>query len=868
MLAFVLLSLYAWFDWKTLKTDDFTVIYKKEYHWEALYALQNLEYYKDSVQAITGTDGRNLPVVIEDVGALSNGFADPLLHNIHVFTRAPDFASRMEGIENWYRAVTVHEYAHTLHLSRAEGLSKILANVFGSLFKPNIYSPGWITEGITVYCESQMTPYEGRLNDGFFDSYIGERVRLDAMPSIVEATNTPVDFPLGSYYLYGGEFFGFLAQTYGEEKFAEFFTRYGSCLWAPLSAVLPATGLDIAARRTYGKSFPALFNEWHEYAARQYVDWRTAGMQITHHGWYMYSLLAQDGKLYYVRYRPVKVDGFDQRKRVQLVQFDPGLDEERVLASLNSAITTPLRVHENKLYYTTPQLARGYANVYYHGFGVVANLHERDILEGHDRIMLTDDIRGFCVLPDGSILYSRDKTHGFGSQLWLFNEKENRMLFETELLVGELDANGKYVAAVARHDFENWNIYLLDLQNQELEPVVATPWIEGSIDLVAERLLFTANYEKIYAVHMCDLETGEIYQLTSNGYADHGVVMDSTLYFMGIHKDGYDLYRTVYKPRAIEPISNFLLVNPDFEGIAVDVTEGGYGDVLKTLVPAVHVPVLLPMEADLGAWAYGLVLLGGDATHENLYGGFLGREISDDDLIFNLLWQSRFFSLLDISFFYDYKDSFEYNIAFPAFINLEHGFSHLTLFLDGRIWDGLQRKEFLPGFALGFEYPYTTLSASFVFPFERQAWGSVINRNAQDIRLSVRQIVSGGELRVLNRAYIDSHNPDTPDFSIRGYDAIVSPRAFVVNVEYGHLLCRLRKGLWNPNVYVEDLFWTIFADYALTEGGTTSYSIGCELRLEAKTGFGFLQIVPKLGVALTKSKKIGIFFGLYPSLPI
>ena len=167
MLTAVLVGLYMWFDWKTLKTDDFTVIYKEEYYWEALHTLQTLEYYKDNVAGIIGDGQRNLPVVIEDVGAVSNGYANPIFNNVHIFTHPPGFAYRMEGIENWYRAVAVHEHAHILHLSKTMGMSRLLTNAFGSLFAPNIYSPGWITEGITVYCESQITPNEGRLNDGF-----------------------------------------------------------------------------------------------------------------------------------------------------------------------------------------------------------------------------------------------------------------------------------------------------------------------------------------------------------------------------------------------------------------------------------------------------------------------------------------------------------------------------------------------------------------------------------------------------------------------------------------------------------------------------------------------------------------------------
>ena len=279
-------------------------------------------------------------------------------------------------------------------------------------------------------------------------------------------------------------------------------------------------------------------------------------------------------------------------------------------------------------------------------------------------------------------------------------------------------------------------------------------------------------------------------------------------------------------------------------------------------------PFALPTESDLSAWAYGLLVLGGDATDENIYGGVVYRDPGEEDIVFNLLWQSRFFTPLDISLFYDYRNSFEYAIAFPAFLSLEYGFSNLNLSLDGRIFEGGTRVEYAPGCAVRFNYPYTTLAARFSFPFERQAWGSDIHRSAQRMALSFQQYLYGGEYRFLGQAYVDRHNPEIPDFSIRGYDIIESRRALILSSEYTHRLCKLRKGLWNPSIYVEDMYWVVFADYARTDGGDTHYSVGAELRLEVKAGFGFLQLVPRLGIAFTESEKVQVFFGISPSIPI
>ena len=138
---------------------------------------------------------------------------------------------------------------------------------------------------MTVYSESKISPYEGRLNDGFFDSYLGTSSSGNTFPSIVEATNEPLSFPYGKIYLYGGEFFSFLSRTYGEEHFAQFFKTYGSYPWAPLSVLFPCTGLDIAARKTFGHSFPALFSQWRDAEKERFADLSDHGIRVTHTGW-------------------------------------------------------------------------------------------------------------------------------------------------------------------------------------------------------------------------------------------------------------------------------------------------------------------------------------------------------------------------------------------------------------------------------------------------------------------------------------------------------------------------------------------------------------------------------------------------------
>ncbi len=868
MVTVAFLFLCAWFDWKTLKTEDFTVIYRDGYQAEALQALANLHYYADATQEIIAPYDRRIPVVIEDVGAVSNGYANPVFHNIHIFTHTPGFGSQIESIESWYRTVGVHEYAHIVHLGTTAKVPRVLTNVFGPLFAPNIYSPGWITEGITVLSESRSSPYEGRLNDGFFDACVAARAAEGALLSIVEATNTPLDFPQGSYYLYGGEFFGFLYDEYGPERLAEFFKCYGSCVVAPLSVLVPATGLDRAARKAFGASWPRLFRDWQHSAQEQFHEWRCAGTRMTDVGWYAYSLIEGAGVLYYVRSVPVKLPGFDQNYETRLMRFDPETGEESAIATLSGNITSPLRVKDGRLYYTMMQWAHGYANVNNLGYGVTVNLHARDLLTGEDRIILTDDIRGFCVLDDGRVMYSRDRLHDFGSEIWITDGSENTFLLETDLLVNELEACGHRIVISARCDYENWDIFSFDRETCEFTPIIAAPWAEGSIALEGDTLIFTANYNKAYSIYMYDLATDSLYRLTDAGYADRGVMIQSSIFFLGISREGFDIYAAPCSPVPFERLVLEPSTKPDLDALPVDVREGGYGDVLKTLAPSVRIPFIAPTNSDLSEWTYGALFAGGDATDENMYAGFVARDPTDGSATFDLLWQSRFVPGMEITALYDHSNAFEYALVHPAYLSLEYGLSSLIVSVSGRVFDSMDRHEVGPGISLRWEYPHTTLGAHLFLPFERESWGSSLNRSGQYLGFSVRRIMGQAALRLACNAYVDRNEPDVPSFCLRGYEAISAPRAVVFRAEFGSRLLRVRQGLWNPNIYFEDLFWNVFVDYAWTDGGATHYSTGVELLLEVKTGFGFIQVLPKVGACIKKTGTLAVFFGLYPQIPL
>ncbi|MDD1475091.1 hypothetical protein MEO41_28045, partial [Dolichospermum sp. ST_sed4] len=159
--------------------------------------LKALEYYRPKVENLTQNQAYHLPIIVEDIGTIANGMTDSITNRIFLFTYPPSASSLGTSVQNWATFVGVHEYTHLLHLTKVGGLMEAVKTLFGNNFLPNVYSLGWVDEGITVYSESQLSPYQGRLNDGYYSSYIAARVKDNRFPSILEAAYPPIEYPYG-----------------------------------------------------------------------------------------------------------------------------------------------------------------------------------------------------------------------------------------------------------------------------------------------------------------------------------------------------------------------------------------------------------------------------------------------------------------------------------------------------------------------------------------------------------------------------------------------------------------------------------------------------------------------------------------------
>jgi hypothetical protein len=168
---------------------------------------------------------RHTRVILVDQNDDANGWATPLpFDTIEISAAAPAPPAPSAAIGNtddWLRLVFTHEYTHILHLDRSRGLFGGLRRLFGRapLLFPNMFLPGWATEGLATFYETRDTGL-GRLEAGEFRLIVDAAARAGRVDPIDRATGALVDWPGGNAaYAYGARFHEYLARRFGPEAF-------------------------------------------------------------------------------------------------------------------------------------------------------------------------------------------------------------------------------------------------------------------------------------------------------------------------------------------------------------------------------------------------------------------------------------------------------------------------------------------------------------------------------------------------------------------------------------------------------------------------------------------------------------------------
>lgn len=875
-LLFVMpLALGAWPNYGTVSTPNFEVYYRRGWETEARNVLQALEYSRTYVEKLTGNSPGKVKVVLSDMGNTVNGYASPVGAKMGLYAYPPSSDELGLG-EDWWQLVGVHEFIHMAQMTRATGEPALLRALFGNILYPNLYQPMWMTEGITVYGESQLSEQTGRLNAGTYPAIIGALAREGRLPNPGKACYYSYSNPLGNYYVYGSSFHQYLADKYGENKFSVLYGETSSSLAAYLNPISSSLSLDQAYRTAYGNDVATLWTEWQNDAASKSAP--LPKQRLTEDGWNKENLKYHDGALYFTQRKTSKTgpsSSFTSYRLVRLDQLD-GKPQDKVLIEQNSDFAAGYQLTRDKLYFTKAEYEPGYANNDADGLGVVTEVWSANLDGGNRRKLFAGPIRAFCHLDGDRFLVAEDNETHQGTKLFeiSLDSGQKKQLGSLNHLIGSIDQSGGKIYVTARKFWQNNSIYLLNAGTMQLTPLIDTPNLESVAYIEGNTLVFNATYSGQNGCYAYDLNSRSVSRFTGYSEVKNAIrTSRGKTYFLSINGDGYDVYQDQLGSSGFS-LPSALAAKPPYERLSgskntkilnkYPVIYGSYAkNVLHALWPRLYrMPYIASSTATTATDVADTLL-----TLDEL---IVGAQVAGADVVGDFpIWNATV--LYDIGKkHWGYQFGIENNFFSPVKQTIQY------TNLDEK---SFQVEQYVP-FLQKLNYGLTSAQAGFGFSATRnyryKLWYPFLGLNfaARGLRLATSNVLlyetmqflpsererlgwqGSANLRLkaplsteLRSNVFAAWDPDIdtkaePVFpTLRGYTKDWPQNSGVMfsNSWYAPIL-KIRNGLWNPNIYLEDVNLGLFYDYALPGDGKSANTLsayGLELIAEIFAGYSF-----------------------------
>ncbi|MDK2944375.1 MAG: hypothetical protein PWQ24_1090, partial [Mesotoga sp.] len=280
-------------DWLKHESDHFVYLYHKEVA-SSIFQVEALaEDAFDTLSELFGNPFKEkITVIIGGYEDRSNGLANPVLESIYIMTVGMDYPYRNDGF--WLEEVITHELTHLFQITSVTEFGNILRNYVSKAYLPNALQPMWLTEGFAQLGSEligDLYEYDYRRLPFLLDQL------MENEPFSEETVVTGFSGIGGeSYYNYGYAFLSYLSETYGIESLLE--------LVKVKRGLLGLTGIELAIKKVYGKSYEELKGEFIEY---QFKKWETAEVPFVYEfsrgvGEFVNHFRPKiyDGKLYYL----------------------------------------------------------------------------------------------------------------------------------------------------------------------------------------------------------------------------------------------------------------------------------------------------------------------------------------------------------------------------------------------------------------------------------------------------------------------------------------------------------------------------------------------------------------------------------------
>lgn len=301
ILILIIFPLYSYYfegvsikDLRVVETEHFEFIYDDGAANKTSLLYKNGEgFYSDISNKLDSSFVLKIPVVVTSRVKSFNGYYG--FEGIERIIVLDTFYSREEM--SIAGNVFYHELTHAISLNQRHPFIQKIANVLGPYVNlgTSFNLPMNFVEGITVFLEN------ARLNDSFFASRLFQAKLDNEFPKSWLNISSARDIsPVGEmYYVYGGRFVKYLAQTYSQQKIAEFYKEAGNFHFGFVASMF---------KKVFNVSINQAFEDFSQTIKVRPVINEDRVLATTG---YIADIDYDDGKLYFADYRVGILGSFD-----------------------------------------------------------------------------------------------------------------------------------------------------------------------------------------------------------------------------------------------------------------------------------------------------------------------------------------------------------------------------------------------------------------------------------------------------------------------------------------------------------------------------------------------------------------------------
>ena len=282
-------SLVYWsgYDWQTIVTDHFRIVYHQgEENLAYRLAFLSEKMYAELSKRFHFEPRFRINLVLSDSQDSPNGAASYLPHNtIRLYAVAPDTTSSLDAYDDWLNLLLWHEMTHIFHIDSHRGVLTGARYVFGKVINFNRFNPIFRIEGFAVWHETLLSTWGGRAQSVYGDMIVRGEWMSGDFPAIDEISNWMTKWPGGNIpYILGGWFHRYVAEEYGDNVWGDLSYKHAGQVWPFL--------YNHNMKKETGKSLLKVYREWVDSLDLRYTalkqgleaEGMTLSQQLTHTG--------------------------------------------------------------------------------------------------------------------------------------------------------------------------------------------------------------------------------------------------------------------------------------------------------------------------------------------------------------------------------------------------------------------------------------------------------------------------------------------------------------------------------------------------------------------------------------------------------